>query len=61
MDIGCFKCIMRENMRKISFQKTPVNCHNMLFLCRDTDELGSKLKKEIMSQHKSVLSRHKFK
>ena len=59
MDIGCFKCIMRENMRKMQFQKTSDKCRNMFFLCCDTVELGSKLKKKIMSQHKSVMSQHK--
>ena len=28
----------------------------MIFLCCDTVELGSKLKKEILSQHKSIMS-----
>ena len=42
-------------MRNMKFQKTSVKCRNMLFLCRDMVELGSKLKKKIMSQHKFKL------
>ena len=50
-----------RKQRKMKFHKTSVKCRNILFLCRDTIDLGSKLKEKFMSQHNSPMLRHKFK
>ena len=49
-----------RKQRKMQFQKTSVNVATY-FLCRETIELGSKLKGKFMSQHNSPVSRLKFK
>ena len=42
-------------MRKMKFQKTSVKVATCFF-CVATVELGRKLKKSILSQHKSIMS-----
>ena len=46
--------------RKVKIQKNLINV-TTLFLCHDTLELGTKLKGKFVSQHNSLVSRHKFK
>ena len=50
-----------RKQRKMKFQKTLVKCRNILFLCHNTIELGRKLQDKFVSQHNSLVLRHKFK